>query len=447
MSWQPLAGSDPLPGDPAAVDAYAASLTRTADVIAQQVGMLRRLADPGNWVADTADAFREQARDLAKDIDKAEGRYRAVGSELSRWSTVLADAQRAARRIRDEAQQLQAVVSSNPVPVPQPDPDTLVVELTPAQEAQLNRRRNAEDAIDRLKDDLDRLKDDTDQQAWEYARRIRAALDDDVADSWFDRLKAKLSGISDVLKQIAKWAGYIGMALALVVLVLTVVLTAPAWLLTAAMLATAVGLIANLGLALSENGSWWAVALDVVSVLTFRVGKWAKLGSTGTMNAARAIVGKERSAAAMATFFGQTQKYRTALLQITSSESRLAGRWLKVPARWLLRSHYSAGSRVGESAARTVHTVPETGFWRNVVHNGKSTAGLRAQADDFLRESSNPEVVALAQTTKRLINVQIGAALAADASSLVGSYVKEQGPTTDLGRWRILISRFVKGFR
>lgn len=148
--------------------------------------MLRPLADPSNWVADTADAFRDQARDLAKDIDKAEGRYRTVSSELSRWADVLDGDQGQARSYRDQAQVQQRILDTTSAPVATALPTGGPVELTPIQEAEVRLHEPAEDEIQRLRGRLDGLVADNDQRAWEYGRRIRAALDDDVANNWFD---------------------------------------------------------------------------------------------------------------------------------------------------------------------------------------------------------------------------------------------------------------------
>lgn len=446
MSWEPLSGSDPVPGNPGAVDTYATSLTRTADVISEQIGMLRRLADPANWEADTADAFREQASDLAKDIDKAEGRYRAVGSELSAWSTVLEAAQRSARAKRDLAQSAQRRVDSNPVPVPATNPDTMLPELTPGQQSQLRVRQAAEDEIDRLRGELDRLVDETDQQAWEHGRRIRAALDDDVANNWFDRLKAKLSGISDVLKQVAKWAGYVALALGVIALVIGLVITAPAWLLGLAAAATFVAMVAGIGLALSENGSWWAPVFDFVSLCTFGVARWAKLGAKAAMGVARPIVGRAREAAANAGYLARYANSLGLASRLSASTSRLVPGVVRVPSGWYVGYRNWQAGRAGAAALRTVDVVPSTSFWQNVLHNGKGQAGLRAQANQFLQESTDAEVIKQALAARRLINVSVGTAAVADLSSLVGSFVKESGPTTELGRWRIFISRGLKGF-
>lgn len=443
MTWQPLRGDDPVPGDPAEVSSYAGDLTRTADLIAEQVSMLRRLADPASWEADSADAFREQARDLATDIDRAEGRYRAVGSELSRWSGVLDDAQRQARGLRDEAQEQQRIVDSTPEPTPTAPPEGGPAELTPGQESQQRRRRQAEDEVDRLRGQLDRLVADTDQQAWEYGRRIRAALDDDVANGWFDRLKAKLSGISDVLRTVAKWAGYVALALGTVALVIALVVTAPVWLLTAAAVATAVAMVAGIGLALSENGSWWAPVLDFVSLVTFGVARNAKIAYTAAMKVARPVIGESRAAASIASSLARHPR-RLALATRVAT-----GRFIPGPLRPLgagyLNIRNMKADLAGAAARRTVDVLPRAPFLQNMVHGGATPAGVRVQVRQFLAESDNPVVREHAGRALQELTRFRRAGWIADGSAFLGTFVKEPSSTTDFSRWKTLAGRLVKG--
>ena len=86
MSWEPLHAGDPFPADPAAIETYAAEVTATAQLIAEQVASPRRLADANNWTTDTADAFRERATDTANEIEKTHGRYAGVGTALTTLS-------------------------------------------------------------------------------------------------------------------------------------------------------------------------------------------------------------------------------------------------------------------------------------------------------------------------------------------------------------------------
>lgn len=443
MSWQPLAGDDPLPGDAGEVSSYASDLQRTADLINEQVAMLRRLAEPSNWVADTADAFADQAQDLARDVDKAEGRYRAVGTELSRWADVLDDAQRTARGYLTEAQAAQRVLDTTPVPVPTAPPEGGPAELTPGQEAQLRRRKQAEDDIDSLRGRLDRLVGETDQRAWEYGRRIRAALDDDVANGWFDRLKAKLSGISDVLKTIAKWAGYVALALGVLALAIALVVTAPAWLLIGAAAATFVAMVAGIGLALSENGSWWAPVLDFVALCTFGAGALAKGAAKVAMGNARPIIAESRSVAAAAASLARNSGSLSLATRLVNG--RFVPGLLRTPAGWYVGYRGWLAGRAADAAAATVKVLPGTTFAQRILHGGGGQAGLRAQAHQFLQESTDPVVVTESLKALRHLNVATVSSVVGDVSSLAGSYIKQPTPTTDLSRWKTIIGRLLKG--
>jgi len=159
--WAPLCADQPVDGEPSAVHSYSRSLIRTAERIAAQVAVLRRLADPGEWQAETADAFRDQARDLADEIERAEGRYRTVGGLAGEWGEALDEARAAAAALRDEAQEQQRIVDANPeagpeAPAPDAPPGTLP-EMSPGGLAQNSRRDAALREIEDLRDRLARL--------------------------------------------------------------------------------------------------------------------------------------------------------------------------------------------------------------------------------------------------------------------------------------------------
>jgi uncharacterized protein YukE len=298
MSWAPLCGDEPIEGEPGAVRAYGQGLVRTADRIARQAGDLRRLASTDGWEAETADAFRDQAEDLAEEIEKAEERYRTVGGLVKEWAQALDDARRAAAALRDDAQEQQRILDRTPEagpeePGPDAPPGTLPA-MTPEGLAQNARRRAAEREIEDLRGALGRLVDHHEERGKEIGQRIRGALDDGLNDRWQDRLKAWIANHADVLSEIAKWAGRI----AAVVGIIALFCTPFGWVALAAAL---VAVVASGALAMTGDGSWLDVGLNVVGALSLGLGAFMTRGVIAAFRGGRGLLATQAGSATRAS--------------------------------------------------------------------------------------------------------------------------------------------------
>lgn len=200
---------------------YGGGLERTANRIARQAEALRELADPQDWRSECADAFREQALDLAGEIEGAEQRYRRIGGLVQDWAQAIDDARREAELLREEAQRQQRIIEANPPAAPEAAEPGQPPTMTAAGIEQNERRLAAERRIDNLRDDLGRLLDRHEGAGLQTGQQIRAALDDGLNDRWQDRLKAWVARHADVLKTIATWAGRIAALVAVIALFLT----------------------------------------------------------------------------------------------------------------------------------------------------------------------------------------------------------------------------------
>ncbi len=449
MSWEPLAGENPLPGEPGEIDSYARGLTATAHLIAEQVGMLRKLADPANWVAETADAFRAQAQDLGEKITKAEDRYRTVGSELSAWSDELADAQRRAGILLTDAQQAQRVADANPMPVAAPDPTGVgAPELTPAQEQQRTAGMHAAEEVDRLRGQLDSLVGTARETAWEHGRRIRASLDDVLGNSFWDKIQAFISNYADVLREVAKWAGRVALVLGAIALVIALLSNPAGWVVligslatVGAAMATGVSLVANSGLATSGNGDGKAVAFDAVALLTFGVGRWATKGAsaalaTSTSRGAR-IAGTSASDAALAQ---KPMRLATARFLARDRVPRI----LRSRAADYLtgRAHTAA---IADNLARdVVRTAPATSFISRLLH-GKTSSVTRAHAGQTMAQFPDvASVTAPALSAVRFANINTASLAVADLSNTVKTVVSDPSLDRASSQLKTVVGRLVQ---
>lgn len=105
--WSPLGyGSDPVPGDPNHVDLVGRMYIGTADSILRAVDNLTTALDEDFGRAETIDAIREVAGDVADRIARAQERYRGVGDAMVVYAPKLRSAQ------TDSANALQKAIDA-----------------------------------------------------------------------------------------------------------------------------------------------------------------------------------------------------------------------------------------------------------------------------------------------------------------------------------------------
>jgi hypothetical protein len=305
VDWTPLdLSSDPVPGDPPAVQEAGRHYQEVADAIESAARRLREIADHAAMQSLAVDAMRDRAHQVADDIERAHTRYRGVGDALVAYATPLLYAQDQADRARLDAilarqrlEQAQARLSdaessltgaiaaaaSAPDDAPAPDHSGLRRAVRSAHGDVAEAQRELESAKQRASE----ARDDRDRAADTAVGAIREVENSgDLNDSWWDDTGAK------VVAEIAHWAGavaaFAGVA-ALVVGWIPVIGQALALALgTIALVAAAVSLLANLSLALTDYGSWSNVLLDVVGLATFGIGRAVIGGARAAYRGAQA---------------------------------------------------------------------------------------------------------------------------------------------------------------
>lgn len=80
--WWPISEGNPVPGDPETLAGLGRHMKNAAIAIASMASQLPKLASSEIWDSDAGDAFREKSSSVAKDIDKAHGRFQAVATAL-----------------------------------------------------------------------------------------------------------------------------------------------------------------------------------------------------------------------------------------------------------------------------------------------------------------------------------------------------------------------------
>jgi len=266
VDWAPLAGSDPVPGDPYEVARMGRHYTDVADAINRAASKLRQLAGGNDdQESDAVDALDDDCQQVADDISRAHRRYAGVGAALTAYAPALEQAQADSLAALTAAQQADSdhkaattrqsnAQSQGETTAAQDDVDAANKALgdarTKLQHAIEHRDNAARTAIDAIKDVQD---------------------SGDLNDSWWDNWGHK---IVEVIQKIASAVAMVAGILALCVGWIPIIGQALAGILgTIALVASAISLVCNIALAATGYGSWWDVGLDAIAVATFGLGR------------------------------------------------------------------------------------------------------------------------------------------------------------------------------
>ncbi|MCZ4122058.1 hypothetical protein [Streptomyces sp. H39-S7] len=303
--WHPLRTedrhADPTPGSPADIRTGRRTLSDTAIEIRTQIARLRALSDGTGLKGDYADALQDGADRLRDKLGKVADRYEKVAVKVSAWAEAVEDAQhqtldahRAATAAHDIITPLDAL----------PEAD-----LTPTQKSDLDHARAS---LVRAQAVFDGAVGDYASDARRLSGAIEEILDDSLEDSYW-------SWTSNLLERNAAWInealeiiGWIATVVAIAAVLIACAPTAPAWLALAASWALAGAEAATYGTALihttlaaTGNGTWADVGLDIVAILTLRMGKAAERGVTAGVDATRVASRQAAKDAVAASRAGQ----------------------------------------------------------------------------------------------------------------------------------------------
>jgi hypothetical protein len=285
--WSPLGlDSDPIPGDPERISQESAHLSHVATTITSQIAALRKIGTggaDGTLVGEYADTIRTSADGLADQLGKVVGRYQKASQALNQWVPELEYAQlesvQALREAEDAARRQQA---SAPLTVPPGQQETAQQKQQDVARAKALQQADSDMAAAHRR--LDNAVANRDAKASETAAAINHAIDDGVADSWWDQFKSFVDHFAGVIKVVCTVLEVIATILAIVALFIPgldlIVMLAIA--------ATALALIGRTVLATTGNGSWMQVATDAFALLTFGAGRIIGSAAEGAAGASEA---------------------------------------------------------------------------------------------------------------------------------------------------------------
>ncbi|MER7398440.1 putative T7SS-secreted protein [Streptomyces sp. NPDC000151] len=270
VDWHPLAEKDPVPGDPEDIRDEVRKMKDLASTLRDQARILRKVDDGDALKGKYADKIREKSGELEKHFRETAARYERVVGDLGNWANDLEGYQERADGILKAAKQAdehhaaevkkkeaEAKKDGDKKPPEESDPDSHLA----TYHKQLN------DVIS-----------DRDTRAQHYAGNIGDDISDIIKDSGWEDFKDWVHENADTIKtvvEVLSWA-------ATIIGVAAMLFTPVGWLATLITVAT-IGLTVAVGvghtlLALSGDGNWTDVAMDVFALATLGVGSVAMKG-------------------------------------------------------------------------------------------------------------------------------------------------------------------------
>lgn len=272
--WEVLGESgDPVPGDVHDMKALSRRFAATAKTITDTAAALRRIGNLESWDSEAGRAFAEKANETAKTVSKAHDRYADAGSALKEYCTKLETVQGEADKLLTQAETKAGDLSTAKSSAANPPKGT----DDAAQDKLDKKASDLQDDLDGLREQLSGLKTRHKEAGDKAAKKIHDTTEGDgLNDSWLDDLRDTLKIVSDIAGAIAAVCGL----LALCVGWIPIIGQALAGVLgTIALIATAISLVCHVLLAINGDGSWGDVAMDVLGLATFGIGRVFSAGA------------------------------------------------------------------------------------------------------------------------------------------------------------------------
>ncbi|QWB23808.1 MULTISPECIES: putative T7SS-secreted protein [Streptomyces] len=273
VDWHPLAEKDPIPGDPEDIRDEVRKMKDLASTLRDQAGILRKAADGDALQGNYADKIREKSGDLEKRFRETAARYERVVGDLGKWANELEGFQERADGVLRAAKKAD---EDHAAEVKKKEAEAKKDDKDGGKKASEESDPNSHLAP--YHKQLNQVISDRNSRAQHYAENIDKDISDIIKDSKWEDFKDWVHEHAEAIKtvvDILSWA-------ATIIGVIALLFTPVGWLATAIMLTT-IGLTALVGvghtlLALSGDGSWADVAMDVFALATLGFGSIALKG-------------------------------------------------------------------------------------------------------------------------------------------------------------------------
>ncbi|MGC0384333.1 putative T7SS-secreted protein [Streptomyces sp. SAI-129] len=270
VDWHPLAEKDPIPGDPEDIRDEVTRMKNLASTLRDQAGILRQAADGDALKGKYADKIREKSGDLEKRFRETASRYERVIGDLGNWAKELEGFQERADGVLRAAKQADeehaAEVKKKEAEAKKDGDEKALEESDPTSHLAPFRKQ------------LNQVISDRNSRARHYADNIGDDISDIIKDSGWENFKDWVHEHADTIKAVVEVLSWAATLIGVIALFFTPV----GWLATL-IAVTAISLTALVGightlLALSGDGSWTDVAMDVFALTTLGFGSVAMKG-------------------------------------------------------------------------------------------------------------------------------------------------------------------------
>lgn len=380
---------DPVPGDPYEIRTEATRLGKMASTIQDQITLLKAIAGDEN-IGKFADTLRDTATDLRDGLEKVSTRYEHVSNYLGHWADDLDQCQSESLKALAKA---QAVATTALAPDAKADPGAPAP--TPAEKQQQAADKHAKEVaqgeLSAAKTQLARVKDHRDDRARHWMQKIEDTEHDGLKDSRWDTFKDIVHEHAELIKLLADVCTWI-VTILVVASFLIPGLNVATFVLAGFMLAALAG---HTSLALTGDGSWIDVGLDIVALATLGSTKFLVTGLKASTEFAEATAAALRG--------GMDEVAPGVLRTVVENSDDLA----ETVGRNLVKRFSSSLEKYGKAVG--------TKF----LHAGENEAvesmtTLRALAEEFPDTRLFPNALARGASTLNAIRVSNAAANVVD---------------------------------
>ncbi|QKW06753.1 hypothetical protein HUT18_10480 [Streptomyces sp. NA04227] len=409
VDWHPLAEKDPVPGDPEDIRDEVTRMKNLATTLRAQAVILRSAADGDALQGKYADKIREKSGDLEKHFRETAARYERVVGDLGNWANELDGFQDRADGVLRAAKQA--------------DEEHAAEERKKEAEAKKDGDKKDEDKkapedsdpdshLAPYRKQLNQVISDRDSRAKHYAENIGDDISDIIKDSRWENFKDWVHEHAGAIKSIVEALSLAATIIGAIALLFTPVGWVATLITVTAISFTALAGVGHTLLALSGDGNWTDVAMDVFALATLGFGSIAMKG----VKAATAAL----KTASRAKRFQRYANLRKLLDRNITRYGPDSARGAKAArAKNALRGIGSRETRPG--AGRLERLLGGDG---EVVSATKFAKAMRAEFD------GDPDVVQAADAVSKAalkFKVNYGAATLVD----VGDKLAEKGPYKD----------------
>ncbi|MFI9616060.1 hypothetical protein ACIHCM_31005 [Streptomyces sp. NPDC052023] len=373
-NWDPLAPSDPVPGDPEEIRAEVRHMKSVASSLREQARLLRGISDDNELKGKYAGKLKEEAGGLEKHLREVAGRYERVHGHLTNWANDLEEFQTQADKVLANAKREQEEQDADKAKKGSGGDGTPSSSPSGA----------GGDPLRDFRVQLDRIKGDRDERARHHAGKIRDQLDDVIEDSTWENFKGLIHDNIKTIKIVLDALGWIATIVGVVALFIP-------GLNALALVLGGVILFARTVLAISGEASWMEVVMDSVGLLTMGIGR-AGLSALKGANAATKLTATASRTAGLKAGLGAHKSMMNSLQRaIANTSDEGAKKFYKDLLNFTRK-------KISDSAGRVTKELPEASPAAKWAHLGEDE--LAAHYAQFTKNKAAFPGAAVGNTAK-----------------------------------------------